>query len=73
VNASNTTTHVVAPMMHNRNTGRAYAGVTLALAIAISLSGRCWGSVNFDGLRIVRVLFWVMSGVLPSLSQIAPS
>jgi hypothetical protein len=58
-------------MMHNRNTGRAYAGVTCALIVAISLSGWCWGSVNSDGLRIICVLFWGMSGVLLSLSQIA--
>jgi hypothetical protein len=61
-------------MTSHRNTGLAYAGVTVALIAAIALSGWCWGSLKssgLPGLHIICLAIWAMSGVLLSLSQIA--
>jgi hypothetical protein len=56
--------------MNPRKTRLAYAGITTALLLLISVSGVCFQSADSSGLHGVCLGIWVLSGLLLALSQI---
>ena len=56
--------------MNPRKTGLAYAGVTTALLLVLTISGVCFQAANSSGLHGICLAIWVLAGLLLALSQI---